>query len=86
MLVYCFGSFLLQDMLSLLVFAFERQYKEFTVNELLNLLSKLTPGSALIRTVFKYRFLSRVIFAFIRFSSETRKCWISFHPSRLSFS
>ena len=50
MLVYCFGSFLLQDMLSLLVFAFERQYKEFTVNELLNLLSKLTPGSALIRT------------------------------------
>ena len=54
MLVYCFGSFLLQDMLSLLVFAFERQYKEFTVNELLNLLSKSTPGSALIRTVFKY--------------------------------
>ena len=76
-------------MLSLLVFAFERQYEEFTVNELLNLLSKLTLGSALIRTVFKYstdRFLSRVIFAFIRFSSETRKCWISFHPSRLSFS
>ena len=38
-LVYCFGSFLLQDMSSLLVFAFERQYKELTVNELLNFLN-----------------------------------------------
>ena len=35
-LVYCFGSFLLQDMFSsLLVFAFERQNMAFTANELL---------------------------------------------------
>ena len=35
-LVYCFGSFLLEDMfLSLQVFAFERQNMAFPVNELL---------------------------------------------------
>ena len=56
-LVYCFGSFLLQDMfLSLQVFAFEGQNMTFTVNVLLTCILNLfvTPGPAMIRTVYKY--------------------------------
>ena len=49
-LVYCFGSFLLQDMfLSLQAFAFEGQNMMFTVNAYI-----VTPGPAMIRTG-KYR-------------------------------
>ena len=56
-LVYCLGSFLLQDMfLSLQVFAFEGQNITFTVNVLLTCILNLfvTPGPAMIRTVCKY--------------------------------
>ena len=56
-LVYCFGSVLLQDMfLSLQVFAFEGQNMTFTVNVLLTCILNLfvTPGPAMIRTVYKY--------------------------------
>ena len=55
--MYCFGSFLLQDMfLSLQVFAFEGQNVTFTVNVLLTCILNLfvTPGPAMIRTVCKY--------------------------------
>ena len=46
-LVYCFCSFLLQDMfLSLLVFAFERQNMMFTVNELLTCILNCDTGLA----------------------------------------
>ena len=65
MLVYCFGSFLLQDMfLNLRVFAFEGQDMTFTVNVFLFLAFYIvTPVPAvhvieLVRTV--GRFLSRV--------------------------
>ena len=56
-LVYCFGSFLLQDMfLSLQVFAFEGQNMMFTVNVFLTCILNLfvMPGPAMIRTVCKY--------------------------------
>ena len=55
--MYCFCSFLLQDMfLSLQVFAFEGQNVTFTVNVLLTCILNLivTPGPAMIRTVCKY--------------------------------
>ena len=54
-LVYCFGSFLLQDMfLSLQVFAFEGQNMTFTVNVLLTCMLNCDAGPAMIRTVCKY--------------------------------
>ena len=56
-LVYCFGSFLLQDMFLILqVFVFEGQNMTFTVNVLLTCILNLfvTPGPAMIRTVCKY--------------------------------
>ena len=53
MLVYCFGSFLLQDLfLSLRVFAFNGQNIIFTVNVLLTrILYNVAPGPAIIRAV-----------------------------------
>ena len=56
MLVYCFGSFPLQDLfLSLRVFAFKGQNITFTVNVLLTrILYIVTPGPAMIRVVCEY--------------------------------
>ena len=56
MLVYCFCSFLLQDLfLSLRVFAFKGQNITFTVNVLLTrILFIVTPGPAMIRAVCEY--------------------------------
>ena len=56
MLVYCFGSFLLQDLfLSLQVFAFKGQNITFTVNVLpTRILYSVTPGPAMIRAVCEY--------------------------------
>ena len=56
MLVYCFGSFLLQDLfLSLRVLAFKGQNITFTVNVLLTrILYSVTPGPAMIRAVCEY--------------------------------
>ena len=71
-LVYCFGSFLLQDLfLSLQVFAFIT----FTVNVLLTrILYSVTPGPAMIRAVCEYSrliLITVVIFVLLRFPSET---------------
>ena len=52
-LVYCFGSFLLQDLfLSLQVFAFKGQNIEFFCERVAYYI--VTPGPAMIRTVCKY--------------------------------
>ena len=52
LLVYYFGSFLLQDMLlNLQVFAFEGQDMTFTVNVLVTCMYIMTPGPAVMRTV-----------------------------------
>ena len=54
-LVYCFGSFLLQDMfLNLQVFALEGQNITFTVNMLLTCIPYRDAGPAMIITVCKY--------------------------------
>ena len=51
-LVYCFGSFLLQNLfLSLQVLAFKRQNMTFTVDLLLLAFCSVTPGPAMIRAV-----------------------------------
>ena len=67
--MYCFGSFLLQDLfLSLQVFAFKRQNITFTVNVLLTrILYSVTPGLAMIRAVCEYSrliLITVVIFSF----------------------
>ena len=53
LLVYCFGSFLLQDLfLCLQVFAFKGQKITFTVNVLLTrILYSVMPGPAIIRAL-----------------------------------
>ena len=54
-LVHCFDSFLLQEMLlDLQEFAFEGQNMTFTVNVCLLAFYIVTPGPAMIRTVCKY--------------------------------
>ena len=75
LLVYCFGSFLLQDLfLSLQVFAFKGQ-NTFTVNVLLTRIPySVTPGPAIIRAVCEYNrliLIPVVIFVLLRFPSET---------------
>ena len=54
--MYCFASFLLQDLFSSLkVFAFKGQSITFTVNVLLTrILYSVTPGPAMIRAVCEY--------------------------------
>ena len=80
MLVYCFGSFLLQDMfLNLQVFAFEGQDMTLTVNVLLNCNLLLWRRSRLWLELFANtvgRFLSRVSYAFASFRAEIN---ITFH-------
>ena len=76
LLVYCFGSFLLQDLfLCLQAFAFKGQILTFTVNVLLTrILYSVTPGPAIIRSVCKYSrliLITVVIFVFLCFPSET---------------
>ena len=76
LLVYCFGSFLLQDLfLCLQVFAFKRQNITFTVNVLLTpILYSVMPGPAIIRAVCKYSrliLITVVIFVLLCFPSET---------------
>ena len=77
LLVYCFGSFLLQDLcLSLQVFAFKEQNITLTVSVLLTrILYSVTPGLAMIRaTVCEYSrliLITVVIFVLQRFPSET---------------
>ena len=77
MLVYCFGSFLLQDMfLNLRVFAFEGQDMTFTVNVFLFLVFYIvTPVPAVhvielfASTYSRYILIAGIIFAFVHFSS-----------------
>ena len=78
LLVYCIGSFLLQDLfLSLQVFAFKGQNITFTVNVLLTpILYSVTPGPAMIRAVYEYSrliLITVVILVLLRFPSETPK-------------
>ena len=72
MLVYCFGSFLLQDMfLSLQVFAFEGRNMTFTVNVLLTcILNCDTTGYDLelfVSTVDRSVLVTGIMFALVRF-------------------
>ena len=73
-LVYCFGSFLLQDMfLNLQVFAFEGQDMTLTVNMLLTCTLLLWRRSRLWLELFAStvgKFLSRVSYAFASFQVE----------------
>ena len=76
LLVYCFGSFLLQDLFSSLkVVAFKGQSITFAVNVLLTrILYSVTPGPAIIRAVCEYSWLiliTVVTFVLLRFPSET---------------
>ena len=71
-LVYCFGSFLLQDMfLSLQVFAFEGRNMTFTVNVLLTcILNCDTTGYDLelsVSTVDRSVLVTGIMFALVRF-------------------
>ena len=74
LLLYCFGSFLLQDLfLSLRVFAFKEQNITLTVSVLLTRIL-YTPGPAMIRAVCEYGrliLITVVIFVLQRFPSET---------------
>ena len=77
LLVYCFGSFLLQDLfLCLQVFAYNGQNTTFTVNVLLaRILCSVTPGPAIIRAVCKYSrliLITVVMFVLLCFPSETQ--------------
>ena len=77
LLVYCFGSFLLQDLcLRLQVFAFKEQNITLTVSVLLTrTLYSVTPDPAMIRAaVCEYSrliLITVVIFVLQRFPSET---------------
>ena len=76
--MYCFGSFLLQDLfLSLQVFAFKGQNITFTVNVLLTrILYCVTPGPAMIRAVYEYSrliLITVIILVLLRFPSGTPK-------------
>ena len=82
--MYCFDSFLLQDLfLSLQVFAFKGQNITFTVNVLLTrILYSVTPGPAMIRAVCEYNrliLITVVIFVLLRFPSETP--WLYFEKA-----
>ena len=81
--MYCFGSFLLQDLFfcffvffGLQVFAYNGQNTTFTVNVLLaRILYSVTPGPAIIRAVCKYSrliLITVVIFVLLCFPSETQ--------------
>ena len=70
MLVYCFGSFLLQDLcLRLQVFAFKGQNMTFTVNVLLTRILYCDAGPGYDLELFAStvgRFLSRMSYALLR--------------------